>query len=68
MSQNLFNQLKLEAYKSTNGAMILETTYRRKGPFHGLADSSSDDQLCVCITLWQIKKITLRDDSMFLLP
>ena len=27
---------------STNGAMILEMTYRRKVPFHWLADSSSD--------------------------
>ena len=31
-----------EAYNSTNRAMILETTYRRKVPLHWLADSSSD--------------------------
>ena len=29
-----------EAYNSTNGAMSLETTYRRKVPSHWLADSS----------------------------
>ena len=31
-----------EAYNSPNGAMMLETNYRRKVPYHWLVDSSSD--------------------------
>ena len=38
-----FDQLGLiEAYNSTNGAMTLKTTYRRKVPYHWLAGFSSD--------------------------
>ena len=34
--------VNFEAYNSTDGAMMLETTYRRKVPCHWLADTSSE--------------------------
>ena len=30
--------IEQEAYNSTNGAMTLKTTYRKKVPYHWLAD------------------------------
>ena len=39
--QNIQYYVNSEAYCSTNGAMMLETTYRKMS-YHWLADSSSD--------------------------